>query len=202
MSRVSVYWPSFLRELLATENAWNASPVTYPREDAVPWLPFPMPQFVTLLTEAMMVATPSPGGLMVLEEPNTIRFLDVGCGPGTKIRMAEALFGVKGYGIDIVSRFVAEAQAHGVKAIVKDAYELPAKGVPMTTSSFGYEDFGIVYVNRPSSDQDALEKYVMDSMRPDSVLMAVNWRNDPAKQGWFMQYQEYGDPVCGVFVKP
>jgi len=198
-----VHWPSFLRELAATETAWNTQPVRYPREDAVPWLPFPMSQFVTLLTEAVTVAPPQPpNGLLGSQEHTAPRFLDVGCGPGTKVRLAKAMFGLNAYGIDIVSRFISEAQAHGAACMVKDAFDLPAGGVPMTTSAWGYSDYQIVYVNRPSSMQDELEQLVMDRMAPDAVLIAVNWRNDPGKQGWFMQHQEYGDPVCGVWVKP
>jgi SAM-dependent methyltransferase len=205
-----VHWPSFLRELQATEQAWNASPVRYPREDAVPWLPFPIGQFVTLLTEAVAVAPPSGGAPMALEEPyGTVRFLDVGCGVGTKVRLAEALFGLSGYGIDIVSRFIAEARAHGVKALEKDAFDMPEKGAPMTTVALGYADFQIVYVNRPSSLQDELESLIMDRMAQDAVLIAVNWRHDPVESGWFTQYQEYGQPVmgmkapvCGVWIKP
>lgn len=197
------HWPSFLRELQATEQSWNSTPVRYPREDAVPWLPFPLSQFVTLLTEAVMVAPPSSGNPIINEDPyGSVRFLDVGCGPGTKVRLAEALFGVRGYGIDIVSRFIHEAQAHGVRAILKDAFDFPAKGEPMTGSALGYSDFQIVYVNRPSALQDDLEKLVMERMASDAVLIAVNWRHDPGKDGWFMQHQEYGDPVCGVWVKP
>jgi SAM-dependent methyltransferase len=130
------------------------------------------------------------------------RFLDVGCGPGTKVRLAQALFGLNAYGIDIVSRFIAEAQAHGAACLLKDAFEFPAKGEPMTTSAWGYSDFQIVYVNRPSANQDELEHLVMERMASDSVLIAVNWRNDPGKKGWLLAYQEYGDPVCGVFIKP
>ena len=86
--------------------------------------------------------------------------------------------------------------------MIKDAYDLPARGAPLTTEAFGYSDFGIVYVNRPSANQDELEQLIMDRMATDAVLIAVNWHNDPARSGWWMQHQEYGDPVCGVFVKP
>ena len=201
-----VHWPSFLRELKATESAWNDNPVRYPREDAVHWMPFPLGQFVTLLTEAIMVAPPSTGHPIALEETyGAVRFLDVGCGPGTKVRLAEALFDVKGYGIDIVPRFVHEAQAHGVKAMVKDAFELPAEGAPATTTSLGYSDFQIVYVNRPSALQDELEGLIMERMATDAVLIGVNWHNDPGHKGWLLQYQEFGgsgSPVCGVWIKP
>jgi SAM-dependent methyltransferase len=200
------HWPSFLRELQATESSWNAVPIRYPREDAVPWLPFPLGQFVTLLTEAVAVSPPGPPAHEVpaiTEEFGQPRFLDVGSGPGTKVRLAQALFGLNAYGIDIVPRFISEAQAHGARCMLKDAFELPVKGIRGgTLDPWGYADFQIVYVNRPSANQDELEHLVMDRMAPDSVLIAVNWRNDPGKEGWLLAYQEYGDPVCGVFIKP
>jgi SAM-dependent methyltransferase len=112
------HWPSFLRELQATETAWNATPIRYPREDAVPWLPFPLGQYVTLLTEAVAVAPPGPPVPATTEDYGQPRFLDVGCGPGTKVRLAHELFQLNAYGIDIVSRFISEAQAHGAACML------------------------------------------------------------------------------------
>jgi SAM-dependent methyltransferase len=205
----TTHWPSFLRELNATEQAWRQYEVRYSREDAVPWMPFPMPLFVTLLTDAVEVAPPSrPRGPAVTgwgRELKAPRFLDVGCGPGTKVRLASALFGVDGYGIDIVPRFVAEAQAHGVQAWLQDAFEFP-EGDPRNIQAGalmpGYADFQIVYVNRPSALQDDLENLVMERMAPDAVLIAVNWRNNPGKAGWIPVSEEFGEPVRGVWVKP
>lgn len=204
------HWPSFLRELDATEAAWRQHAVHYPRADAVPWMPFPIPQFISLLTDAVMAAPPSQGARSygIYDEPyGPPKFLDVGCGPGTKIRLAQEMFGLRGFGIDIVPRFVAEAQAHGVNAAVADAFEfggdLPdLEGGAKVVGQNGYADYQIVMVNRPSSLQDELEGLVMERMASDSVLMAINWRNDPGKQGWIMQAQEYGEPVCGVWIKP
>lgn len=198
MERSEVHWPSFLRELNATELAWKTYEVRYPREDAVPWMPYPMSQFVVLMTDAIMAAPPHHGGphtpMMgrLDDEPwGPPWMLDVGCGPGTKIRLAEAMFGVKTYGIDIVPRFIAEAQAHKVRATVADAFD------------FGqYENFQIVMVNRPSGLQDELESLIMEKMASDAVLIAINWRNNPAKDGWITVSEEFGEPVCGVYVKP
>lgn len=201
-----VHWPSLLRELAATESAWNTQPVRYPREDAVHWMPFPLGQFVTLLTEAVAVAAPpSPNTSGATEQYGQPRFLDVGAGPGTKVRLASALFGLNAYGIDIVPRFVHEAQAHGAAVMLKDAFDFPEHGVAATDVAWGYAEFQIVYVNRPSALQDELEGLIMERMATDAVLIAVNWHNDPGKSGWFTQYQEYGgtgSPVCGVWIKP
>jgi SAM-dependent methyltransferase len=206
----TIHWPSFLRELDATETAWNSRPVRYPREDAVPWMPIAIPTFISLMAEAMMVAPPCMTTRSAYSDHyGQPRFLDVGCGPGTKIRLAQAMFGVQGFGIDIVPRFIAEAQAHNVRAWVADAFEFPAGNEEAREFSpvpgampVGYADFEIVLVNRPSALQDELEHLVMERMASDAVLICVNWRNDPGKSGWTLQYQEFGDPVMGVWIKP
>ena len=204
----TIHWPSFLRELDATETAWNSRPVKYPREDAVPWMPVAIPTFISLMAEAMMVAPPCmTTKANYTDHYGQPRFLDVGCGPGTKIRLAQSMFGVQGFGIDIVPRFIAEAQAHNVRAWVVDAFEFPVGGheqvLPGTLpTTLGYADFEIVLVNRPSALQDELEHLVMERMASDAVLIAVNWRTDPGKEGWVMQYQEFGEPVMGVWIKP
>lgn len=199
-----VHWPSFLRELDATEHAWNSRPVRYPREDAVPWMPIAIPTFITLLTEAMMVAPPCMDGVSAMgDHYGKVRFLDVGCGPGTKVQLAQAMFGVLGFGIDIVPRFIAEAEARGVQARVADAFEFPASGGALSLNGgLGYADFQVVLANRPSSMQDELEHLIMDRMASDSVLICVNWKHSPEKEGWIAQYTEYGEPVMGVYIKP
>lgn len=184
------YWPALLRELNATEQGWKQYDVAYPREDAVHWMPYAIPSFVALLADAVMSCAPGP---MVAGQYTLPRFLDVGCGPGTKCRLARAMFGLPVYGIDIVPRFVAEAQAHEVPAEVADAFTWP-----------GYGAAEIVLVNRPSTDMDTLEPLIMEAMSPGAALMAVNWAHDPSRSGWVLIAQEdvgHG-PVRGVWVKP
>lgn len=195
----------FLRELEASEKTWTARDVKYPREDAVHWMPFAIPQYVALLTEAMEAAPFSrPMRDMAMADfdgtwtKGALRMIDVGCGPGTKLRLARELFGLNVYGIDIVQRFVDECLYYNIRAVNRDAFEVPETG---GSFAWGYADFDIVYVNRPSGLQDELEGLVMERMRSDAVLMAVNWRNDPGKHGFTLHYQEYGEPVCGVWIK-
>lgn len=183
-----VYWPSLLRELDSTERAWNSRSIHYPREDAVPFLPYPMPQFISLLTDAVMsapVRMDGPGDF------RRSRFLDVGAGVGTKMRLATAMFGLESYGIELVPEMVAEAQARGLDVTVCDAF-----------SYGGYDGYDIVYLNRPSTQMGTLEHLIMAAMRPRAVLMLVNARTDPGREGWTLVAQEYGEPVAGVWVKP
>lgn len=188
------HWPSFLRQINAVEQSWNAHKVTYPRDDAVHWLPFPIPQFISMLTDAVMAAPARwelhPGD-KAATGPARPTFLDVGCGPGTKIQLAQALFSLDGYGIDIVPAFVAEAQQSGVKAGLIDAFLFNS-----------YDAFDILFVNRPSTLQDDMEKIVCEAMASECVLIAANWRHDPAEFGLEPVAVEYERPVCGVWRKP
>jgi SAM-dependent methyltransferase len=187
-----LHWPSFLRQIYALEQSWNAHKVTYPRDDAVPWLPLPIPQFISMLTDAVMAAPTrwemtdrAPGG------PAAGTFLDVGCGPGTKVRLAEALFGLKGHGIDIVPAFIADARSCGVAATLADAF------------TYGHYDYyDIIFANRPSTMQDELEKIVAEGVAPGCVLVAANWRHDPKEYGLDCVAMEYERPVCGVWKRP
>lgn len=186
-----LHWPSLLRQLHALEQSWNAHKVHYPREDAVPFLPFPIPRFITMLADAVMAA-PTRWSASAQEHGAVVpTFIDVGCGPGTKIRLAEQMFGLDGYGIDIVPAFVAEAQSCGVKAGLIDAFEFNS-----------YDAFDIVFANRPSTQQDELEKLICGAMRDGAVLMGANWRHQPAEFGLEPVAVEYGRPVCGVWRKP
>lgn len=175
------HWPSFLRQIHALEQSWNTLKVSYPRDDAVPFLPFPIPQFISMLADAVMAVQSGDG---------PVRFLDVGCGTGTKGQLAAALFGLEPNGIDIVPSFTAEARAAGVAASTVDAFKFP-----------NYDQFHILWVNRPSTLQDELEPLICGKMAGQAVLMAANWRHDPSEFGLEMVAVEYGRPVCGVWRK-
>lgn len=180
-------WGTFLRDLDVSERAWNDRKVRYPREDCVPWLPYPIPQFISLLTEAVMVA---PARTVSADFLPT-RFCDVGAGTGTKIRLAEALFGLDGYGVEIVPELAQEARSRGQRVDLADAFTWER-----------YDEADIVYVNRPSTFMAELEHVVMDGMRPGAVLMMVNGRGDPGSQGWALVTREWGEPVAGCWIKP
>ena len=185
-------WPLHLRQLNQRERNWNQSerPV-YPRGDAVPFLPYPLPRFAQFLLEAVEAlpgwACYDSAGLY-----RTPRFLDVGCGPGTKMQLVRSLFGFDCYGIDLVPDYIAECRMTGLSAEVADAFDYDQ-----------YHAFGLVLVNRPSSSQDKMEQLVCERMQPGAVLIALNWRNDPAKLAGFRPVsQEWGEPVHGVWAKP
>lgn len=183
-------WPLFLRKLDAREHYWNARRITYPRPDAVPFMPYSMQLFAALLMDAVM-NLPGRFAYDPFGRTRRARFLDVGCGPGTKMQLAEQLFSLDVRGIDIVPEFIAEARSYCLDAEVADAFDYA-----------DYDQAAIVLVNRPSGLQDDLEKLVMSRMAPGALLIAINWRNEPGRAGWRTISQEYGEPVRGVWAKP
>ena len=170
-------WPVFLRELRAEEDRWRHTPADH--ADSVPWMPFDMARFVMFLTEAV-AASPGPA------------FLDVGCGPGSKVRLATALFDLEAYGIEIDPKMVTRALECGVQAVHADALAWPA-----------YNEADIVYLNRPmqGGSQASLEMQIMDRMAPGAVLISVNALLRPSDFGWETIAAEW-DARDGVWKKP
>lgn len=116
------------------------------------WEPYPATSFVNLLTVAMSV--------------NHGKFIDVGCGIGTKVRIAEFM-GLEAYGVELFAQYVEEARSIGVNV---QAYDIREDG-------FDYSQYGIIYINHPLRDthaQDLLEYRIQDQMDPGAVLITVN----------------------------
>lgn len=181
-------WPAFLREIRRLDHQHLTRSREGLPEHGVPFQPYPVPEFVALLIEAVMHATGRS-------------FLEVGCGPGgTRMRLAEALFDLDVFGIDIVPGHVEKTNAGRMfrTAAVADA-----------RTWGGYSQFSIVYLNRPADgpEQDPLERHVTGTMRPGSILITVNGALDPGKTlGWKPVSVEEGRPaaapVAGVWQKP
>jgi SAM-dependent methyltransferase len=173
-------WPAFLAAIRAEERDWS---IMWPRQadpGYVGFMPFNLARFVMFLTDAVSEA---PGD----------RFLDVGCGPGTKVLLAAMLYDLDAAGIDILPMYISAARAHGVPATYMDAREFN-----------GYADFDIVYLNRPvkGDGQAKLEAQIMNAMRPGAVLMLMNGVYHPGQQlGWEPVAEEW-DTLDGVWRKP
>lgn len=118
------------------------------------WEPYPAASFVNLLTIAMG------------QTRNQGMFIDVGCGIGTKVRIAEAM-GLDAYGVELFPEYVAEARRTGMRVQQYD----------VRTDGFDYSRYDIVYINHPLRDtvaQDAVEYRLQDRMKPGAVLITVN----------------------------
>jgi SAM-dependent methyltransferase len=163
-----------------TELDWRNSDFGTP--DYLPWMPLAVSRFVTYLTDAMGAVEP-PSGTFV-------RFLDVGCGPGTKVFLAQALFGVAGYGIDRVQEYVDAAKRNGVNAECTNAFHFQ-----------DYARYDIVYLNKPChGDLEAkLELKIKEEMAPGAVLILANAAEWPF--AWEQVAVEW-DLMAGVWKKP
>jgi SAM-dependent methyltransferase len=173
-------WRDFIQEIGIIEQYWRHQPITIEADhpgQCQGWLPYPIPQFITYLCDAVSVI-PGP------------QFLDVGCGPGTKIRIAQELFGLTGAGLELAPEMVQAAAGvlvHNADARTWDRYA----------------EADIVYMNRPIVPSYPFEQHVMAAMKPRAVLMSVNGTTLPSDQGWIPVAEEIGPgPVCGVWVKP
>ena len=159
-----------------TEREWLGSgPGT---EQFLPWMPLSVPRFVMLLTDAVAVSRGTS-------------FLDVGCGPGTKVLLAEKLYGLDGHGIDRVPDYVQAARDLGVSAEQADA---------ITWCDYGRYD--ILYLNKPCHGplEALLERRVMGLMKPGAVLIMANAADRPPAD-WELVAAEW-DTNSGVWRKP
>lgn len=145
------------------------------------WLPFPLALFITYMADAVQEA---PGN----------KFLDVGGGPGTKLMVAEYMFGQNVAEVELDHTFAELARGRGYRVAETDA---------RTWTGYGRAD--IVYHNRPVNPQEPFEEHVMEHMRAGAVLIAVHAKIRPSERGWIPVAEEWADPrapVNGVWQKP
>lgn len=91
------------------------------------------------------------------------RFVDAGCGIGTKCLAASA-FGLPAHGIDRVPQYVEAARRYGVSAEVADVRDWGR-----------YGEFDIVYVSHPLRDvlvEAAFEEWLFGQMKPGAVFVS------------------------------
>lgn len=97
------------------------------------------------------------------------QFLDVGCGPGTKMRLADEIFGLNVYGTEIDEAMAAVAKKRfGSKVCWHDALDTAAL----------YDDMDIIWLYRPFKDatkEDELERLIMHRMKPGAILAGGAW---------------------------
>jgi len=128
-----------------------------------PWMPFPNRQFTALLIEAVPDAVEAGGA-----HP---RFLDIGCGPGSKMIIAREVAGMDAHGFDRVPEYVQAAREQGLSVEIADALGWKS-----------YADFHLIWFNRVFRDprlQAQLEEQVWDGMAPATVVITANLENPP-----------------------
>ena len=136
-----------------------------PRHDPVvtPWMPYRPADFVSIIWECL---------------PELITgccFLDVGCGPGTKMQIARDLFGLSVSGLEIDAEMAKLAAGIGHVACI-DASEFKA-----------YQFYDLIWLYRPFRDarlEYELEKRITGQMKPGAILAGSSWETDPGALGW------------------
>jgi trans-aconitate methyltransferase len=96
------------------------------------------------------------------------RFLDLGAGIGTKVKIA-AQMGYGAMGVDIIPAYISEARRIGAPVTFCDVRKAPVAG------------FAVVYMNHPLADQaeqNALEARVLAELSPAAVLINVHSVSD------------------------
>lgn len=148
-----------------------------------PWMPFSIPAFIALLAEAMPEAQEIRGDL---------RFLDIGCGPGSKMLIARDLFGLGAGGFDRVPEYTAAARSIGLNADDADAEHYTA-----------YGSFSVIWFNRVARDpviQARIEKRVWRDAAPGTVVIGANLEGPPPS--WLPVLDEWEDTRRGIWARP
>jgi SAM-dependent methyltransferase len=166
--------------LARLEDEWLGRNVTVP-EGFFGWEPYPLDRVAELLD----AVTP--------RVPNR-RFLDAGCGVGTKCALAAAR-GFKPHGIEWIPQYAAQARQLGVRVYEQDMREFTR-----------WRRFGLVYLNHPCTSLDAereLEAGIAAAMAPGAVLIKV-WDSLGAPPGaWetLLEVHEPGNRYHGAWRK-
>jgi hypothetical protein len=153
--------------------------------------PYPLGKFAKL----MLVACKSFSQSMAHLRP-LLSFLEVGCGPATKVLFAGQVFGVTSHGFDIEPPSVADGhellKARGALGQC-DVWREDAE-------DFGeYNEYDIIFLNRPLRDYDRqvqLEQMIYRQMRDGACLILGNALTTPPYWDLLMQ-----DVACAVYKK-
>jgi SAM-dependent methyltransferase len=147
-----------IRYVMKTEHA--AFEQGDPKSPTLPWMPFQPADFLAILFECA-------------PELNARSFLDVGCGPGTKMALARHFYGLEVSGIEIDPQMASQARKHG-SVVTGDALSVPP--------GF-YSGWDLIWLYRPFRDstlERQLEERIMREMKPGQILAGASWETDLA----------------------
>lgn len=128
------------------------------------FVPFPCGFFVDLLLDIFFL----------LGQDRSKKFLDVGCGLGSKVMLASVLFDA--YGIEYDERQVSIANNLNIKRVGK------ADGMTFDK----YDEFDVIYYFRPIHDKEQyklFETNIHQKMKPGALVVPMhteyNWLDQP-----------------------
>lgn len=165
MNQSSAEIAALVRDVQETEHKYL---LHGPRHDPIfnPWMPYQPADFIGIVWECM-------------PELNGVEFLDVGCGPGTKMQIAAALFGLNPIGVEIDLEMAREARKRTPALILwENAIDSP---------DHFYGLFDLIWLYRPFRDSErerALELHILNAMQPGAILAGGSWETDVPGMGW------------------
>ena len=120
------------------------------------WIPFPCGSFIDACLEAFFLT----GGVV-----KTKTFLDIGCGIGTKVMLADVLFDA--HGLELSEEYLKVAKLIGCRNVwQEDAMEYE-----------NYGDYDILYFYCPFRDefsQVKFEKFIYSQMKSGAILIPMH----------------------------
>jgi protein-L-isoaspartate O-methyltransferase len=145
------------------------------------YMPFQIADFVAIMTEVVAIT-------------DGVKFLEVGCGIGTKSMIARELFGLITSGIEYSGYLADEAlkKARG-PVWVGDALDYP----------YGYDKHDIIWLYRPFRDEaleDQLEQKIYTEMKSGAILAGAALQNPP--QHWTTVVDDFDMGNRGAWKKP
>lgn len=153
----------------------------------LPFMPYQPADFIGILWECMPEITDSrPHVHEPVEGMSRVGyrmplFLDVGCGPGTKMKIARDMFGFDVRGIEIDAGMAFEA----AQALADGHAEIEHGDAMGFTGE--YENADLIWLYRPFRDPSSeykLERHITSLMKPGAVLAGGSWEIDVATLGW------------------
>ena len=127
-------------------------------DERLPFMPFQLADFTAILLECVA-------------ETNGPNFLDVGAGPGSKMMIAEELFGLTPFGVEIDEDLV-----------LCSPYRDNIVCACALTSDIDYGSYDIIWLYRPFRDpsmEAQLEGKIREQMKPGAILAGGAWELDP-----------------------
>ncbi len=152
-----------------------------PKSPTLPWMPFQAGEFLSFVFECV-------------PELKGRDFLDVGCGPGTKMQLARHFFGLNACGIEIDQGMAQKASRHG------DTWNEDALNMPPGS----YAGWDLIWLYRPFRDPDLeaqLEERVMSEMKSGAVLAGGGWETDMPRMRWVPVVDDW-ELRRGAWMKP
>lgn len=153
-------------------------------EITLPFLPFQPAEFTAIMFD-------------VVAETSGSIFLDVGCGSGTKMQLAQEIYGLTPWGIEIDEEMAAQAEARYPYAVIVES------ALWGGCKTF-YRQADVVWMYRPFRDgkfQAQLEQTIMKHMKHGAILAGGKWEmeNPPP---WMPIVDDWDAAKCGAWMKP